>query len=248
VNDLRLRRVKRVLRLGFSSAWGPSAALGAVLLTGNPVQAEYTVAAKARTEGAVAFRGHGSTGVPLMVRVFNYTMLSVPAIEGTIATTTRLLETADLKVHWVRCTSGKASPRQCFGPSPAGSLDLRLLPPPRDVDSHASSRRMGLGLAAVDEQGFGFIANVYVPEKSRFAGITLMPSESLAGLVAAHELAHLLLGNADHTESGLMQAEWSVWELTPGRESSWRFSPLEAVRLRQAARRLVSRELSSSLR
>ena len=241
-------RVKSVLRLGFSSAWRPSAAVVAVLLTGNPVQAEYTVVAKVRTEGAVAFRDPGGIGVPLMVRVFNYTVLSAPAIEGTIATTTRLLETADLKVHWVRCTSGKASPRQCFGPSPAGSLDLRLVPPPRDGDSHALSRRMTLGLAAVDEQGFGFIANVYIPEKSRFAGVTLMPSETLAGLVAAHELAHLMLGNADHTESGLMRAEWSVGELTPGRESSWRFSPIEGARLRQAARRLVLRELFSSLR
>ena len=62
---------------------------------------------------------------------------------------------------------------------------------------------MTLGLAAVDEQGFGFIANVYIPETPRFAGVALMTSESLTGLVAAHELAHLLLGNSDHAESGL---------------------------------------------
>ena len=45
-----------------------------------------------------------------------------------------------------------------------------------------------------------------------------------------------------------MQGKWSVWDLTPGREASWRFSPYEAVRLRQAARRLVARDLSASLR
>ena len=147
--------------------------------------------------------------------VFNYTVLPRAAVEATLATVERLLGSAELSVRWLRCLADSSPPRDCVRPARPDRLVLRLLPP--QVRVHDRLPRIPLGFAAVDERGYGVTANVYVHGVGRLGGVELMPSEQLAGLVAAHELAHLLLGRSDHAPSGLMRAEWPVWDLRPGR-------------------------------
>ena len=54
----------------------------------------------------------------------------------------------------------------------------------------------------------------------------------LSGLVAAHELGHLLLGTAGHGDHGVMRAGWSVQDLRRSAVTEWRFSSDEGARLR----------------
>ena len=93
-----------------------------------------------------------------------------------------------------------------------------------------------LGFAVLDAAGTGVMASVYLDRVERLGRASSVEPGWLTGLVAAHELGHLLLGSTDHGDHGVMQAGWSVRDLQRGPVTDWRFSPEEGARLRIAAR------------
>ena len=86
----------------------------------------------------------------------------------------------------------------------------------------------------VKETDRGWLATVFSDRIGSAAARVGVEPGRLLGLVAAHEVAHLLLGIGYHGETGVMRADWPDALLTRTAEQ-WRFSTLEAARLRQAA-------------
>ena len=80
----------------------------------------------------------------------------------------------------------------------------------------------------------GWLATVFSNRIDGAATRVGLDAGTLLGLVMAHEVAHLLLGIGYHGETGVMRADWPDALLTHTAEE-WRFSTLEAARLRHAA-------------
>jgi hypothetical protein len=83
----------------------------------------------------------------------------------------------------------------------------------------------------IKETDRGWLATAY---SDRIAGAAVrvgVDAGTLLGLVVSHELGHLLLGSGYHGWSGVMRADWSE-ELLNGSREPWRFSALEAARMR----------------
>jgi hypothetical protein len=85
----------------------------------------------------------------------------------------------------------------------------------------------------VRETDRGWLATAYSDRVVDAAVRVGVDAGTLLGLVISHELGHLLLGSGYHGWSGVMRADWSEELLNHPREP-WRFSTLEAARMRQA--------------
>ena len=192
----------------------------------------------------------------LHVTVFDYAALVPAELDVILATVDRLLGEAGLRVQWARCPRVPPHPsvdRLSEAPPPdgmaipvcrptlePGGLALRLLavaPPMSNPDAPLT-----LGFAALDEAGTGVMATVYLDRVRRLGQASMVASGWLTGLVAAHELGHLLLGTAGHGDHGVMQPGWSVQDLRRGQVTDWRFSPDEGARLRVRASRVGAAE------
>ena len=76
----------------------------------------------------------------------------------------------------------------------------------------------------------GSVATVLYDRVGKFAKRFGVKREVLLGYAIAHEIGHLLLGNA-HAPSGLMRAAWTVPEMTRRLPRDWKFSRRDAARL-----------------
>ena len=86
----------------------------------------------------------------------------------------------------------------------------------------------------IRETGRGWLATAYSDRVDSAAVRVGVDTGTLLGLVISHELGHLLLGSGYHGWTGVMRADWSEDVLNHPREP-WRFSTLEAARMRLAA-------------
>ncbi len=173
----------------------------------------------------------------LYVTVFDYAALPAVELDPILATVDRLFGDVGLRVQWARC-SATVPPSVCKAAIESGGLALRLLvaaPPVSDP-----SAPLALGFAVLDEVGAGVMASVYLCRVRRLGRASSVAPGWLAGLVAAHELGHLLLGTAGHGDHGLMQAGWSVQDLQRGPVTEWRFSSDEGARLRAWVSRVAA--------
>ena len=80
----------------------------------------------------------------------------------------------------------------------------------------------------------GWLATAFSDRVANAATRVGVDAGTLLGLVIAHELGHLLLGSGYHSWTGVMRADWPK-ELRDHNGGPWRFSTLEAARMRQAA-------------
>lgn len=170
------------------------------------------------------------------VTVFNYAGLSPGDLDMVIQTAAGVLGAAGVPSLWRRCTPGtEPALSGCHAPLLPGDLGLRLLRAGPEAAGPAPG--VGLGFAVQDRHGAGVLASVYIDRVGRLSRAARMPPTDLAGLIAAHELGHLLLESSRHAEVGIMQSAWVARDLRGRRVVEWRFSAADAAVLREAARR-----------
>jgi hypothetical protein len=80
----------------------------------------------------------------------------------------------------------------------------------------------------------GWLATVFSDRIGSAASRVRVDAGTLLGLVMAHEVGHLLLGSDYHSQRGVMRADWQDGLLNH-MSDEYRFSTLEAARMRQAA-------------
>jgi hypothetical protein len=80
----------------------------------------------------------------------------------------------------------------------------------------------------------GWLATAFSDRIAGAATRVGVEAGTLLGLVIAHEVGHLLLGSGYHSWNGVMRADWPDALLDRDGEQ-WRFSTLEAARMRQVA-------------
>jgi hypothetical protein len=66
-----------------------------------------------------------------------------------------------------------------------------------------------LGVAYLSENGEGVYCDVFIEPMQELQRMDAVTLDAVLGHVAAHEIAHLLLGMHSHSGNGLMRASWS---------------------------------------
>jgi hypothetical protein len=109
-----------------------------------------------------------------------------------------------IETEWKNCGDGLVAPdgRQCGEAAYPERLILRIERRPRGLVPEA------FGVAYLSENGKGAYCDVFVEPMEELQRIHPVSLDTVLGHVAAHEIAHLLLGVHSHSANGLMRAHW----------------------------------------
>ena len=199
-------------------------ALSSVLIAGLPV-----LAVSAKDSGI-------EPGVKIIVRVYNYAHVSPKTQAEATREATRIFSEVKVETLWLDCrlsmedTHADGACQQPFGLT---DFVLRILPRSKLKADRDSTFGGSLPSA---EEGRGFIANIFW---NRIEGLTkwLQVSQSqVLGLVAAHELGHLLLGLDAHSSTGIMRSSWNKMDLERASQGLLHFTPQQSEHIRAAVR------------
>ena len=176
--------------------------------------------------------------VPRRVTVRVYDLYGLTDVErqAALTVTTEAFAVAHVALTWIDCTGDGRDP-SCADLLPRGVMLLRLTTH-RHADPHI------LGTAMVQPGGPNILATVYTPALVDRAAATQIPVTTIVGRVAAHEIAHLLLGTPGHSSTGLMRPDWNIRRTNP---EDWRFSSRDAEAL-QRPRFANARERAAAVR
>jgi len=118
---------------------------------------------------------------------------------------------------------------------PLAQVTVIILTPKMAARGHIEEG--ALGLAAVPVEGMGRIAYAIYDRVKDTAARAAMNEGDLLAFVMAHEIAHLLLPRASHTQTGLMRGHWNVRDLQLIDVLELGFSPEEASSIRAMLQR-----------
>jgi hypothetical protein len=120
---------------------------------------------------------------------------------------TAVFRQAGIEVEWNNCGGGEnvgQAHQQCVEVAYPASLSLRIQRRPRGLVREA------FGVAYLSENGQGAYCDVFVEPMEELQRMYPVSLETVLGHVAAHEVAHLLLGAHSHSVNGLMRGHWSL--------------------------------------
>jgi hypothetical protein len=121
----------------------------------------------------------------------------------------------------------------CSEPLEPLEVVVRIIDAPHfNPTLHPDACGMAYVLREIDR---GWLATAFFDRISSASARVGVDAGTLLGLVIAHELGHLMLGSGYHGGAGVMRAEWEEEQLLTHNPDAWRFSTLEAARLRRAA-------------
>jgi hypothetical protein len=153
---------------------------------------------------------------------------------------------AGLEVEWLNCgLEGQLTHLPGCGKAlfPT-SLQLRLLKASRRLTPET------FGISYLSAEGEGCYSQVFLEPVERLHRVVDVNMAILLGHVAAHEVAHLLLGSNSHSVDGLMKARWGSKELVRVSEGALTFDQQEGrkmvQRLMAGARRNAEIEMAAA--
>ena len=167
----------------------------------------------------------------LTIRFYNTSGIPNENLRAARLATESILRDTGLEVvirHCGRSVAPGEPVDACDEPLRPSELVVRIIDAPAfNTTLHPDA----YGLAyVVPDTNRGWLATVFSDRIGGAATRLGVDTGTLLGLVAAHEVGHLLLGTAYHAEGGLMRADWS--DALLARESQgWRFSTGEAARI-----------------
>ncbi|HMA16939.1 MAG TPA: hypothetical protein VKS03_00735 [Thermoanaerobaculia bacterium] len=174
----------------------------------------------------------------LAIRIYDSTGASRESIDAAGQETVRILSDAGIGAIWIDCSGDRFDPgAETTCSRPAGPLDVvfKILPHPGEAQGHS---RETTAFSVVPNDGTpGVLAGVFLDRVLLIGWFARTRTFQIVGLLAAHEIGHLLLGTNSHSHAGIMRSELSDKTL---RGASWghlRFSRSEANRMRDALRR-----------
>ena len=144
------------------------------------------------------------------IRVVDLADLGRTSLGQSLNVTQSLYRSVGIAVTWRRCSD---TTDDCSSPLEANEVWLRIVPGRATRDGWAGDwvSAQALGFSNLDASpNKNVMSTVFVGQVAHLAGAARMPIQSLLGQVAAHEIAHLLLGSMRHTNTGLMSARWPI--------------------------------------
>ena len=145
----------------------------------------------------------------------------------------RAFRRAGVAIDWLNCgVDGKLTGLpECGKAAFPTRLQLRMLKKSRGLTPET------FGISYLSNEGEGVYSQVFVEPVEQLHQAVGISLATLLGDVAAHELAHLLLGTNSHSVIGLMRAHWGVQELDRVKQGTLLFDRDEAHKM---AERLIA--------
>lgn len=236
---------------------GRAAALAFVLVMGMSSFSRCSFAKAMPRDGAKPSSRPAASSTPaarranprITVLVFNYAKLDEGTLAGAEAVVTGIFRQANLETVWVDCSLWlPASERRsvCNDKLRATEYTIHLLPASMADAASASRDGEALGFAEPCPVGErGCVANIFYRRVEELAPEVDGRPARLLGHTMAHELGHLLLGNA-HSPDGLMQGTWSREDLRFIGWSSLLFTAGQARQLRATVAYRMNLDLRST--
>lgn len=165
----------------------------------------------------------------IRVRIQDYAGVSPKALSEALAVAEEILGGAGVSPIWLDCLPNVAAPmdNRCKQRPNAQDIVLRLMP--EKMAAASGLKTACLGYAIVPRGDFGTLAAVFVDKARRMAEKALASRSAVLGHAIAHEIAHLLIGIAEHSPRGLMQPLWSRSELLRATASPMVLNSLEEL-------------------
>ena len=186
------------------------------------------VAAAALTP-ATSLTAEEALRTSVTVRVYQTADLPLALEQRVLAEADAVLRGALIDVRWRKCAE-RISAAACVDPPESSELLLRIALegiPRKD-------RPRTLGLAIVSRCTGGQLASVYVDRVTTLADEAATDVAVLLGRVAAHELAHLMMGTSvHHARRGLMRPNWTLAEVRRNRAADWVFTTEDVAAIRR---------------
>lgn len=180
------------------------------------------------TSGSVG----AETPPTVTIRVVDLAEVGPVPLLMSLDVTQSLFDAVGITMSWRHCTDGADN---CADPLLPHEVWLRVAPGNAETggwaDDWVSPRAMGFSNIGPSRDA-SVMSTVFVEQVTRLADAAGIGVSDLLGRVAAHEVAHLILGTSGHTTSGLMGAQWSV-RSSP---EQLRFSSTVGSQLRAAIR------------
>lgn len=173
--------------------------------------------------------------VALTIRVYNSVALSAAEIGAIQAAAGPILRDTGVDVTFRVCERPSPDPATvadlCDDTLKSHEVVVRLIDAPHD---NLQLDPLAYGLTyVVPETNRGWLATVFADRVSAAAARVGGDTGSLMGLVLAHEVGHLLLGQNYHGDAGVMRATWPDLLLEPRAHVDWRFSTREIATIQQ---------------
>jgi hypothetical protein len=169
----------------------------------------------------------GSQGKPTVrISVYNDAGLKRGTLLHAEEDAAAVFRQAGIATEWKNCGGEETVAQmggQCGEAAYPASLVLRILRRPRGLVSEA------FGVAYLSKDGQGAYCDVFIEPMEQLLLTHSVALEAVLGHVAAHEIAHLLLGLRSHSANGLMRAHWSSETLEELRRGILLFSSTQSA-------------------
>ena len=161
----------------------------------------------------------------LQVQVYDYTGLSPAAFHEFVARTQAILASSGVSAEVDACATGAAACESHSGSS--RQIVIRVI---ADTGKSMKNIRLEkLGMSIADHDG-GTYATIFLKPAEEIAADANVPRIVVLAYAAAHEIGHLLLGEA-HSPQGLMKAAWGAKDFLAMSQNDLHFSPEQARNL-----------------
>ena len=175
---------------------------------------------------------NGLTEEKAQVTVSVYNDAAVPreVLSRAEQAASQVFQSAGMEVTWLDCgvpAAGEEASRVCREVAFPRHLHLRI------VRKSAGLKGEAMGVSFQGEGGIGCFADLFYDPMEKLASRYGTNVASLLGHVAAHEIGHLLLGTNSHAVAGIMQARWTVDELTSEKSARMVFLDRESQKMKE---------------
>jgi hypothetical protein len=178
-------------------------------------------------------KGLPATREPIKVSVYDDAGVGLEMLIKSEKVASDVFERAGVEIRWLNCgIDGQLTGLPGCGKAEFPTrLQLRMLKKSRGLTPET------FGVSYLSAKGEGVYSQIFVEPVEQLHGTTAMSMSTLLGHVAAHELAHLLLGTNSHSVDGLMRARWGMKELERVNQGTLLFDHNEAHKM---AERLIA--------
>ncbi len=161
----------------------------------------------------------------VQVQVYDYTGLSPAAFHEFVARTQDILARSGVSLEVDACARGAAPCESHTGSS--RQVVLRVIADTGKSMKNVRLEKLGMSVAGHDG---GTYATVFLKPAEEKASDANLPRMVVLAYAAAHEIGHLLLGQA-HSPQGLMKATWGVNDFMAMSQNDFHFSSEQSRKL-----------------
>ena len=169
-----------------------------------------------------------ATSPTVNVLVMNYSVAPAEVLGKAQAEASRILARSGIVFSWTYCPPNPSvdSPWRC-GVEPApGEIRVRIVGhPPNNVFQDSI---FGFAIAPTFATVYYDLAQTLI--KAASEAESFLPV--VLGCLIAHEIGHLLLGENQHSVSGIMQASWDIRQIQLLTKGVLQFTPQQSARMR----------------